>query len=217
MEPRPEALISQYAQTSVKEMMSLDDAITLSRHLGYLLSNDQPRPEVVIGIANGGLLVAKVVATELGIPYRMLRIRRKITGVKRSVGRLRPLVRFASAILAAPGVGLIAKSLLDRMKALETDATELSHLAVNQRAVVIIDDCVESGRTLAMARQILSDAGARSVHVGVLSRSNSVEKPLVEPDACVCRRIHTYPWSENSPHYPSFREWLSQEGFEAWQ
>ena len=91
------AIISRYADADEKLFMSVDEALVLSRELAERVRQSGFRPEKIIGVANGALLPATVVAESLDLPLEMVRVRRKGSTIKKRLakfGLVRSVVSF---------------------------------------------------------------------------------------------------------------------------
>lgn len=209
-----EAVVDRYARDSERLFMSFGDAEALAAALYHRIAVLRPAPEAVIGIATGGLYLAHSLASRLAVPCLVLRIQRKATRLKRRLGRCRPLVRLAARVLSTPAIGPPARAILDRMNGLEEIPPGSVALPVAGKHLILVDDCVESGQTLQRARSIAAACGASSVRSAVITwaaRPPLGTPSLVAPDIWLNRLVPHFPWSANSPWYPEFERWLSQQ------
>lgn len=85
---------------------------------------------------------------------------------------LAPQVEFM--MLSSYGTGTTSSGIVKIIRDIDTD--------VAGRSVLIIDDILESGRTLAFARRLTEDRGARSVQVAVLLDKPGKRKAAIEAD-----------------------------------
>jgi hypoxanthine phosphoribosyltransferase len=201
--------------------MSLEESCVLSEELGRRLGRVDPRPEVVLGIANGGLLVADIVAKSLSVPLQSMKIQRHGSGVKKALtsvpGARRVLAwLYDHTILRRPMAWLLLRS--ERLKP-PKQSSDSAGGAFRGKVVVVVDDCIESGQTIAVARDLMTQAGAKDVLVGCLSWTPlAVDLPQrrlvagVAPDVHISPTVHTYPWSTSSPHWSDFLLELKRRG-----
>ena len=81
-------VIARFERSRQCETMTLREACVLSEELARRLADVEPRPDIVLGIANGGLLVADIVATSLSLPLESMKIQRQGSGVKKALTRV---------------------------------------------------------------------------------------------------------------------------------
>jgi hypoxanthine phosphoribosyltransferase len=88
------------------------------------------------------------------------------------------------------------------------------------RKTVIVDDCVDSGISVARVRELLLSKGAASVQVAVLCWATKFDSEAlhgVTPDIYLGRRLHYFPWALNNPEYSQFRDWVQKHGHASWR
>ncbi|MEM7378820.1 MAG: phosphoribosyltransferase family protein, partial [Pseudomonadota bacterium] len=86
--------------------------------------------------------------------------------------------------------------------------------------VLLVDDAIDSGQSIAIACEQLSARGAREIRTVVITWSDkhdSLANCGVEPAYFLNRRVQHYPWSENNPALSAYRRWLADHGLEEWQ
>ncbi|TFV62797.1 UNVERIFIED_ORG: hypothetical protein E4P37_16440 [Bacillus sp. AZ43] len=162
-------------------------------------------PDLVVGIETGGARVAEAMLATMGDPaYLSVRIQRPATKVKSSlrIGRLvsrlpRPLadgLRWAE-------VELRETSLRSRRPSVESTAqqllgtTGLQHAAEKAQRILVVDDTIDSGRTLLTVRRAVELASPRAeIRTAVLA--STWRRPPVRPDYCLFgRTLLRMPWS----------------------
>jgi hypoxanthine phosphoribosyltransferase len=171
--------------------------------------NRDRRPDVLIGIRTGGLVVAEAMATAAGddVPVLAMTCRRpssrhkpKSSTMRRFVANLpRPLLdqlRLVEhalltrrAMAVASGEYQFAESELNSLDAWIATAGE-------QPSLLIVDDAVDSGATMS----VVLDAIRRRTPPGATIRSAAItvttERPLAMPDyALYHRQLCRFPWS----------------------
>lgn len=132
---------------SDREILTWDGFGAATRELSRTIIADGFVPEVVVAIARGGLLPAGAVAYGLGV---------------KSCGALN--VEFYT------GIGTV----LDAPALLPPDL-DLGYLP--GKRVLLVDDVADSGRTLALAVQMLKDAGADVRSVCIYTKPGSIASP----------------------------------------
>lgn len=118
-----------------------------TRALSRAITRDGFAPEVVVAIARGGLLPAGAIAYGLGV---------------KSCGALN--VEFYT------GIGTVLEA-----PALLPPDLDLGYLP--GKRVLLVDDVADSGRTLALAVQMLVDAGAQVRSVCIHTKPGSIASP----------------------------------------
>jgi hypoxanthine phosphoribosyltransferase len=212
----------KYRALEQKTYMTLSEAEELARVLAARISQEAGVPDVVIGLANGANFVTKIVADQLDVPFRMVKVRRKGSRLKRRLRSVIKLLRLPPKILALPFVNFFSKAFDRRYSAIEEQQSpdERSQFAgfAGKRAL-IIDDCIDTGSSVSYVRKCLKDIGAKEIKTAVIcwSNKNDTQKlNSVVPDVFLHRKIHFYPWSNNSPHYRDFVTWSDKAGIPIW-
>lgn len=130
-----------------RETLTWDAFGEASRDLARSILADGFVPEVVIAIARGGLLPAGAIAYGLGV---------------KNCGALN--VEFYT------GIGTV----LDQPEVLRP-ALDIDYL--EGRRVLLVDDVADSGRTLALAVQLLNDRGADMRSVTIYTKPSTIIQP----------------------------------------
>ena len=129
------------------ERLSWDQFGEASRELARAIVRDGFVPDVVVAIARGGLLPAGAIAYALGV---------------KNCGALN--VEFYTGIGTVLDAPEVLPPLLD-----------IAYLA--DRRVLLVDDVADSGRTLALAVEMLSTRGADVRSVTVYTKPGSIALP----------------------------------------
>ncbi len=214
-----ERVVQKFAEIDHKVNMSLVEAIDISKGLASRVEEGDFKPDYVIGIANGALLPTHVVATELQLPFEYIRMRRQGSRWKRRAAKIPFLRETFSLLFRAQIFARLVAPLIDGVNKLETEDVDQKDLPHNNRSILLVDDAIESGQSIAAAVDMLILQGAKTVKVAVIGwseRIDSEQKHGVVPDYVLNRRLQHYPWSENNPEVHAYREWLSQHGLEEW-
>jgi hypoxanthine phosphoribosyltransferase len=209
----------RHARLDRKVYMTLDEAIGLSQALAGRARALAPAAELVVGLANGAVMPTRIVATALGIPFHMVKVRRQGSRLKQRLSAAKRLLRLPPGLLRHPLVNAVSLAFDRRFGRIE-DAGGALDFAVAGRTVLVIDDCIDSGASIAHVRDRLTAAGAARVQIAVLCWSNKQDTEArhgVVPDVHLHRRIQYYPWSINSPHYAAFVAWLDAAGLSLWR
>jgi predicted phosphoribosyltransferase len=224
-------IVKKYAEAATKMFMSLAEAEALSIELALQLRQKMSPPAsdplIVAGIANGGLMVAKIVADTLDYPLEIIRIQRSGSRLKRKIGRYALVVRLVDTLLHMRASTRVVGRIINRMNRLEIDtdgklATESNagRVSFKDKQIILVDDCIESGQTINLAKETLLQEGATGVITGVLTLYNSENDPSksqpYEPLVYLNTRIQHYPWSQNNEAYEHFLDWLHERGIKPW-
>jgi adenine/guanine phosphoribosyltransferase-like PRPP-binding protein len=200
---------------SVERCVTLAEAEAYSAALARLIARG-PVPDVIVGLANGALLPTFVASEELGVPYVMLKIRRRGSRYKQRLGALADALHIPKAMLAWGPLLHFWRRLLERFSDLESPGDETLDLA--DKSVVVVDDCIWTGASILYVLELLRRAGARQVVVAVISWVEN-DRPVSRefaPDLYINRAFECYPWAGNSPYQEEFRAWLTQRGLQLW-
>ena len=150
-----------------RELMQWSDLGGASRFLAEAAHGDGFVPDVILGIARGGLLPAAAVAYALGVKNTFTMNVEFYTGVDERLAQ--------PEILPPP----------------------LDGASLAGRRVLLVDDVSDSGRTLALAVELLQglDADVRSVTLYTKPRT------ILVPDYCwrTTDRWIVFPWSALPP------------------
>jgi hypothetical protein len=130
-----------------REILTWDGFGAASRSIARAIVADGFRPEVVVAIARGGLLPAGSIAYGLGV---------------KNCGAIN--VEFYT------GVGTV-------LDAPELLPPELDMTYLDGRRVLLVDDVADSGRTLALAVQLLRDRGAEVRSATIFTKPTTVIQP----------------------------------------
>jgi hypoxanthine phosphoribosyltransferase len=224
-------IVRKYAEAETKLFMTLAEAEALSIELAMRIRRKAAaitdKQWIVVGIANGGLMVAKIVAETLGFPFEPIRIQRSGTRLKRKIGKYDWVVRCVDSLLRMPLSRPVLRRLIDKMNRLKTDTD--GRLAIESGArqasfkgnhIILVDDCINSGQTIQLAKKTLLAAGAKDVLTGVLTVYNSEKDQFKSkqfgPLVYLNTRIHHYPWSQNNNEYDDLLYWLNERGIKPW-
>jgi len=166
------------------------------------------RPEALVGIRTGGLVVAEAMARSVTDPPPVLPLtsRRAGTGAKSRIGLLPRLLK----ALPRPVVDrlrLLELRLLSRRRRRtiqeqhvdqpEADAVRarLAGLPPGSR-VLVVDDAVDSGVTLAAVLRLLRETCDPGIDFRSAVITVTLDDPLVEPDYTLFRGVPCrFPWS----------------------
>jgi uncharacterized protein len=194
-------------QPSSRTLVTLEQAAELSRDLARQVSDSGFDPDLVLGIANGGAHPALIVAETLGLPCQLYRVQRSSTGFKQALAFARRPLR--SRLLRRPA--RLVSRYLDRRLSRTRPVGRSVLKDIEGKRVLLVDDCIDTGASIALVRSLLEDRCAAEVRTAVLSwmtKHDSVRMNAVEPDYHLLRALPAYPWSLENPDFARFRKWL---------
>lgn len=212
-------VVRKYAEVEEKVFMSLEESICLSKGLAESVSTAEYEPDYVIGIANGALLPTHIVAHELGLPFEYIRMRRQGSRWKRRIAKIPGARAVFSLLFRVQAIARLIAPIVDGVNKLEKDEVDAQSQPHRGRSILLVDDAIESGQSIAAAVDMLILQGAESVKVAVISwskRLDSEQKHGVVPDYVLNRRLQHYPWSENNPQVRAYRNWLAEHDLAEW-
>jgi hypoxanthine phosphoribosyltransferase/phosphoserine phosphatase len=161
------------------------------------------RPQLVIGIATGGVRVGEVVAAALGAPFAGVKAQRPTTAAKgrprveQFVGvlpsRLAWTLRRFETMVSEAVYTVRAEPVTEREVVFLQEVDSLPLKAVGR--VLVVDDAVDSGHTLrAVVTTLERVLPQASIVTATLSMS--YRSPVVVPDVCLYpRTLLRGPWS----------------------
>lgn len=212
-------VVRKYAEIEEKVFMSLEESIDLSKGLAEVVSASDYKPDYVIGIANGALLPTHVVANQLKLSFEYIRMRRQGSRWKRRLAKIPGVRAVFSLLFKVQAFARLVAPIIDSVNKLESEEVDKNNLPHEGRSILLVDDAIESGQSIASAVDMLLLQGAKTVEVAVIGwskRIDSEQKHGVVPDYVLNRRLQHYPWSENNPQVHSYREWLTEHDLAEW-
>lgn len=155
------------ADLQTKEVLTWEDFGTAGRELARTIVQDGFEPEIVIAVARGGLLPAGHLAYALGLKLADAVNVEFYTDVHETL---------PDPVLLAP--------------MLDTES-------IQGRRLLVVDDVADSGRTLGLVMELLSEQGAEVRSAVLYAKSASV----VKPDYIWKRTDEwiVFPWSAEPP------------------
>ena len=205
-------IIKKFAKTHDKLFMTMNEAMILSREIAYRISALSQKPEILIAIGHGANLMSRVISSELNIPVETILIQRKASIFKENISRIPGLRALISRWYHIPGLNIPIKYFTRWLSSLARVSPQ-SPPIVHGKHVILVDDVIETGKTLRAARDILSATGARSINTAVLIWSdnrNLNQEESIRPDIFIGQEGQHFPWSMNSPYFHEYESWLKQ-------
>lgn len=203
------AKIEKYVNGRQKLFMTLDEALLLSRELAKSIRASAESPDLVLGIANGGLLVAKIVADELNVPLQVIKIQRTGSVIKMRLGRLPGVRRMASIWHRIPILNYPLVVAMSLFRGLSKNQDISIDYSGRSGKILVIDDAIDSGQTMTLAVEMLRKNHDATVTTAVLARAPRLRAGRIA-DFYICNRIHHFPWSGNSPSFRDLKLWINR-------
>ena len=186
--------------------LTLEHSIECSRRLAAAAADAGFQPHVVVGVLEGGILPARIVATALDARLAVLRVRRPASSLKHStMGRL-----LAKAISGLYDRLLIVRRLAELANRADRRSVQVppaAALRAGESRVLVIDDSSESGITLRVAKGAMAGAASVDVRTAVITWLRGRRTTAIEPDFHLYECWLQFPWSTNSPDYARYMEW----------
>ena len=178
--------------TGTVPVVKLAEIPRLARELAERVKAGGYRPDVLVHIETGARLIAAEVAREMGVENVPMWVRRGGTGLKLKV---------------APLVARLPVGLRNRLRKLEESSGVHRHtsrvaalpqgVAFAGKRVLLLDDAADTGRTIAVARELLrGKGGAAEVKVAVLAATTEAGRG--EVDFFLLEKNSRMPWSSDS-------------------
>jgi hypoxanthine phosphoribosyltransferase len=186
------------------------EAEKFALQLAELVESSERNPDLVIGIANGGVHPALHVARVLGVPLRTYRVSRPSARLKRQF----EFARHALSWQFTRGPIRWMKRYADRWRTGVSHDPDTLDADVKGKRILVVDDCIDSGAAMAAVQSMLRERGATEVRIAVLcwtTRFDSSARYGIAPDFFLFRHLDSYPWSLDNPEFPEFRKWLQQQ------
>lgn len=162
-------------------------------------------PDLVVGIETGGARVADAMVEGLGAPRLVgVRVQRPATKLKSRLDLGRFFSRLPRGVvdhLRWAEVEMREAMLRDRPAPVESAAgsllatSGLQEAAVDARRILVVDDTIDSGRTLTIVTRAVEMVNpAAEIRTAVLA--STWRRPPVQPDYCLYGRcLLRMPWS----------------------
>jgi len=170
-----------------RQELTLDEAIRRSGELADLV-RETYSPDLIIGIAAGGVLPANEISKVLNVDYGQLTIRRDID--------------LHETYSSVPKALLPFVKLYQGYLFMTTNPTliERGDFICGNMNVLLVDDTIHTGKTLQIAIDNLRQRGARQIKTAAINYVDGVC-----PDYFMIKGRIKFPWSKNSPDYERFK------------
>ncbi len=172
-------------------LVTLAELPALARQLASKVTGSGFVPELIVYVETGARLLAQELAATLQVPLTPIWVRRGGRGLKRKLAPLAARLPVAARdwlrrVEERSGL----QRLTPRVAALPASAS------LAGRRVLLVDDAADTGRTLAVARRLILEAGAAEVRTAVLAATTAAGRAAT--DFFVLDRNCRMPWSADS-------------------
>ncbi|MEB0773484.1 phosphoribosyltransferase [Citrobacter portucalensis] len=166
------------------------------------------QPEVIVGIATGGLFVAQILSEQMNIPLVVVKKQRPMTKIKNKIHLdlvLKKIPYVVSNILRVletkfneyrfeKNKSNISYSDIS-VEWIEGSFTSLSSF----NKILIVDDSIDSGKTLYLVKQFIKMNLGHKVEIKMAVLNQTFKNPLVNPDFLLDKNvIYRFPWSKDT-------------------
>ena len=185
-------------------------SVAHSRRLGCLVRESDFSPNLVVGIREGGILPARIIADTLGAEIIGITVQRRISRAKHSAV-LRHAARYlGSTLYRFPWVRRVLQA-LNRIPGRHVVATGAESLVGAESRILIVDDFSCTGETFLAAEKWLQDHGANPEHIrtaALIAAPDPSQSRVFYPSYMLANVSWVFfPWSSNSPHYSDYANW----------
>ena len=193
----------------------IDESVTYTLQLAQRIKASGFEPDLVVGIREGGILPARVLAEALGTPAQIISVRRRASGVKhlplvRLIGR-----RFGNQLVR---FGMVRRvlNMLNRLPGRSVEPVARGPVIDPSMSILVVDDFSCSGETFVAAIAWLREAGATpdSIRTAALIASPDPKRGTAFYPTYMLASVPWlfFPWSSNSPHYGAYLQWKATRG-----
>jgi len=178
-------------------ILTLRDVTTLSQQLATRVK--YLHLDCVVSIESGGWFVGTQIAQQLDLPHQQVTIRRFDDEELRNLYRKFPQsLHFVPALYQAAVHPTRKPQLIKRMN--DPDSVE-------GKRILLVDDVIHTGRTIAVAKDYLYGLWSGSIYVAALATVRGFH----ETTFYTLQGHYFYPWSRISPEYEAFQK-IHQRG-----
>ena len=197
--------------------VTIEEAEALARDLAAKVQASGLQPDLVVGLANGAIFPATIVAQSLDLPCHIVKVRRKGSRYKQRLLVIKQRLRIPSSVILWGPLRAFWVMFQNRTNGLETSAASFD-FDVKGKTVLMVDDCVETGSSFRFVAEQLRACGAEQINTAVYcwSKMPKIDDAVSRPDVYLHRQIQFYPWSNNSKHLTRFAAWLAQNNLTLW-
>lgn len=147
------------------------------------------RPDIIVGISDGGTIPAQVVGGFLSIPVILVKVSRPSY-----IELFKKIENFNR---------LLATVIYEIMFLLSSPKIKESFELPDGKNVLLVDDMSHTGKTLKVTIEHLNKSLPKSIKTAVISNKSNLQVDYFMNSLKII-----FPWSKNSPHYDSYAKYL---------
>lgn len=205
--------LNKYINTNTKYVMTLEEAFELAHIIANKIKDTKGDIDLVVGIANGAALMAKIIADDLNVPIHMIKLQRTSSAIKNKIARYPKLFNVLTRMYNLPIIGYFMDHVLIMFRGL-TKSSKTNHVTIGvPKNVILVDDAISTGQSLQLATKMLTGTGATNITTAVFSWSQNYT-PTITPDIYFARVTQIFPWSANSSHFNQYRQWMIENNLQ---
>ena len=201
--------VQKYIQSERKTFMSVSESVTLSHEIASRIVSTDFEPDLVVGVANGALLMTKIISDDLQLPMQMVKIRRKGSSIKSYVAKFRSVNKILSLWYKIPVLRWPLVCAMRQFEPLEKSDKLENECVTDFKRIVLVDDVIDTGHTINLIASMMNKGGAEAILIAVISWKTEATIPdSIKPEIYITHKIHHYPWSSNSHYFGAYEQWL---------
>lgn len=166
------------------------------------------QPEVIVGIATGGLFVAQILSEQMNIPLVVVKKQRPMTKIKNKIRLDLFLKKFPYVV---SNILRVLETKFNEYR-FEKNKSNISYSDVSVEwiegtftslssfnKILIVDDSIDSGKTLYLVKQFIKMNLDDKVEIKMAVLNQTFKNPLVNPDFLLDKNvIYRFPWSKDT-------------------
>lgn len=166
------------------------------------------QPEVIVGIATGGLFVAQILSEQMNIPLVVVKKQRPMTKIKNKIRLDLFLKKFPYVV---SNILRVLETKFNEYR-FEKNKSNISYSDVSVEwiegtftslssfnKILIVDDSIDSGKTLYLVKQFIKMNLDDNVEIKMAVLNQTFKNPLVNPDFLLDKNvIYRFPWSKDT-------------------
>ncbi|MBJ9293201.1 hypothetical protein GHT40_02695 [Citrobacter werkmanii] len=166
------------------------------------------QPEVIVGIATGGLFVAQILSEQMNIPLVVVKKQRPMTKIKNKI-RLDLFLKKLPYVVS--NVLRVLETKFNECR-FEKNKSNISYSDISVEwiegsftslssfnKILIVDDSIDSGKTLYLVKQFIKMNLDDKVEIKMAVLNQTFKNPLINPDFLLDKNvIYRFPWSKDT-------------------
>jgi hypoxanthine phosphoribosyltransferase len=180
--------------------VNLSDIGAVTNALGVRVQEAGFRPDCIVYLETGARLMAAILCDRFHVPAVPLQIQRKSSRIKEWIRYiLRSLPdRFKDGLRRAESHWRLNR------KTGRREITTSAAVNLNGLRVLIVDDAVDTGSSVRLARKWATDMGASREHIKVAAIAATTDVAAKETDFHLFEELCRFPWSSDSREHEMY-------------